>query len=187
MKEIFFITGNKGKVEEAKAFFSDLDIKIVQKDTGYPEIQADSLEEVARFGVDFLSKKIKSPFILEDAGLFIKSLKSFPGVYSAYVYNTLGCRGILTLMKEIKKEERNALFKSVYAYLEPGNAPHFFIGESKGFISFEEKGNNGFGYDPIFVPEGENKSFAEMNPKEKNKYSHRGKSLVKLNNYFKNR
>ncbi|HEC89171.1 MAG TPA: non-canonical purine NTP pyrophosphatase, partial [Thermoplasmatales archaeon] len=86
MREIYFITGNKGKLLEAEKKLSDLDVRIIQKNIGYPEIQADTLEEVAEFGVQYLVDKVKDTFILEDAVLFIDALKGFPGVYSAYVY-----------------------------------------------------------------------------------------------------
>lgn len=178
MKKIFFITGNKGKAHEAKNKFSKIGIDIVQKDLGYPEIQADRLEEVASFGIEHLKTKLDEPFILEDAGLFIESLNGFPGVYSAYIYHTIGCKGILNLLKNQKN--RNALFRSVFAYYKPGEKPLFFIGECHGKIGFEEKGKNGFGYDPIFIPKKMSKTFAEMTTGEKNQYSHRGKSLEKL-------
>ena len=184
MKTIYFITGNKGKVLEANKKFSNIDIEIIQKDLGYPEIQADSLEEVAKFGVDYIQKKFNQPFILEDAGLFIDALDGFPGVYSAYVFYRIGCSGILKLLADID-DNRKATFRSVFGYGEPGKKPKLFVGESKGIISKKTAGEHGFGYDPIFITEGENKTFAQMETEEKNKFSHRGKSLDKLIDYFK--
>jgi len=186
MKSLYFITGNKGKVLEAKTKFSKLGIKIIQKDLGYPEIQADSLEDVAIYGAEHLQKNFKNPFILEDAGLFIDALDGFPGVYSAYVFYRIGCSGILKLLEGIDEKKRNATFKSVYAYCKPGIKPVLFAGESKGKISKKAMGDSGFGYDPIFIPDGETKTFGQMETEEKNKHSHRGKSLEKLHNYFKN-
>ena len=90
----------------------------------------------------------------------------------------LGNEGILKLMENIT--DRKAVFRSVFAYNHTGEKPVLFIGESTGVISFEEKGKNGFGYDPVFIPDGENRTFAEMNTSEKNSFSHRGKSLEKL-------
>ena len=89
MKTIYFITGNKGKLEEAKKKFSTVDINVVQKDLGYPEIQAETLEDVAKFGVEHIQKQFDRPFILEDAGLFIDALDGFPGVYSSYVFYSI--------------------------------------------------------------------------------------------------
>jgi len=185
MKTLYFITGNKGKALEAKNKFSELNIDIVQKDLGYPEIQADSLEEVARFGVEHVRKKFDQPFILEDAGLFIDVLDGFPGVYSAYVFYKIGCSGILELLEKIDNDKRKATFRSVYAYSEPSKKPEFFVGECNGTISDEELGKNGFGYDPIFIPDDETRTFGQMKIEEKNQFSHRGKSLEKLKNYLK--
>jgi len=185
MKALYFITGNKGKALEAKNKFSEIDIDIIQKDLGYPEIQADSLEEVASFGVDHVQKKFDQPFVLEDAGLFVDALDGFPGVYSAYVFYKIRCSGILELLENIDGEKRKATFRSVYAYSEPGKKPEFFVGECSGTISEKEMGENGFGYDPIFIPDGETKTFGQMETEEKNRFSHRGKSLEKLKNFLK--
>lgn len=184
MKTIYFITGNKGKLEEAKQKFSTVGINVVQKDLGYPEIQAETLEDVAKFGVEHIKKQLDRLFILEDAGLFIDALDGFPGIYSSYVFYTVGLKGILKLLDGIDKTKRGARFRSVFAYSEPGQKPKLFIGECQGRLAFEEKGSHGFGYDPIFVPEGETRTFAQMETEEKNRFSHRGKSLDKLIDFF---
>lgn len=185
MKKIFFITSNQGKLIEAKNKFSEINIEIIQKNIGYPEIQANSLEEVAFFGVEDILKNFKNPFILEDAGLFIDALNGFPGVFSAYVFHTIGCDGILKLMKDKKVKDRTAVFKSVFAYGKSDCKSYLFMGECKGRISTVKRGDNGFGYDPIFIPNNSKKTFAEMNISEKNNYSHRGKSLEKVIDFFK--
>ena len=187
MKKIYFITGNQGKLVEAQDKFSGREIKVIQKNMGYPEIQADSLEDVAKFGVEYIKERFNQPFILEDAGLFIEALNGFPGVYSSYVFHTIGCKGILELLKIKKDTDRKAIFRSVYAYYEPGSGPMFFTGEVSGSISKNMRGKNGFGYDPIFIPKGDIRTFAEIDLNEKNSLSHRGKSLEKLINYIKNR
>ncbi len=184
MKNIYFITSNTGKLIEAKKKFSELHIELIQKNIGYPEIQANSLEEVASFGVKYILKKFKHPFILEDAGLFIESLNGFPGIFSAYVYHTIGCEGVLKIMNN-NKTNRSAIFKSVYAYGKSNCRPQLFIGDCKGTISNRKRGNNGFGYDPIFIPNGEKKTFAEMSIDEKNIFSHRGNALNKLLEFLK--
>ena len=184
MKTLYFVTGNKGKVLEAKNKFSQVGIEIVQKNLGYPEIQADTLEDVALYGVEHIREKFGQPFILEDAGLFIDALKGFPGVFSSYVFHTIGCKGILKLIKEMDENSRKAVFRSVYAYSLPGSNPPLFVGECFGKISNKEVGKNGFGYDPIFLPDGSSRTFGEMNVDEKNRFSHRGKSLQKLIEYL---
>ena len=180
MRTIYFITGNKGKLKEAKSMLSKINVNVIQNNLGYPEIQADSLEDVASFGAKYIQKKIDSTFILEDAGLFIENLNGFPGVYSAYVFYTIGCNGILKLLDGVDIDIRIARFKSVLTYVEPDKKPRFLSGECHGKISTLEKGNQGFGYDPIFIPNGKTKTFAQMDTKEKNRISHRGKSFKKL-------
>jgi XTP/dITP diphosphohydrolase len=178
MKNIYFITGNKGKVKEATEKLRPLGFSVLQKDLGYPEVQADSLEEVAAWGASHVQERFDEPFILEDAGLFIESLQGFPGVYSKYVFFTIGLDGILRLLEDV--QNRNAVFRSVYAYCEPGRKPVIFIGECNGVISKKKQGTQGFGYDPIFLPHGAQKTFGEMTVEEKNFFSHRARALEKL-------
>ena len=176
---IYFVTSNKGKYAEARALFEDL----VQKDIGYTEIQADSLEEVAAYGIMEVAARLDRPVMIEDAGLFVHALQGFPGVYSAYVQKTIGNAGILRLMEGV--ERRTAHFKSVVAYAEPGREPVMFKGEVHGEIGFEERGRKGFGYDPIFYV-GE-KSMGEMEIEEKNRISHRAASMRALKDWLKGR
>ena len=176
---IYFVTSNKGKQAEARAIFGDL----VQKDIGYTEIQADTLEEVAAYGIKEVAARLASPVMIEDAGLFVEALGGFPGVYSAYVQRTIGNAGILRLMEGV--ENRNAHFKSVVAYIEPGMQPAFFTGEVHGQIGFEERGRKGFGYDPIFYV-GE-VSLGEMEMEEKNRISHRAASMKALKDWLDGR
>jgi XTP/dITP diphosphohydrolase len=178
MKTLYFITSNEGKVHEATEKLKPLGFSVVQKDLGYPEIQADRLEEVAEQGVRFVQSRFKKPFILEDAGLFIDTLQGFPGVYSKYVFFTIGLPGILRLLKG--ETNRSAVFQSVYAYHEPGHHPIICLGKCTGVITVEQRGKHGFGYDPIFIPTGSKKTFGEMMTAEKNQFSHRAKALENL-------
>lgn len=185
MKKIFFITSNAGKMHEVVSKLRPLGYNIIQKNLGYPEIQTDSLEDVAGFGVKHIQKKITHPFILEDAGLFIDALNGFPGVYSSYVYHTIGLDGILSLLKDKLENNRSAVFRSVFAYAKPSGDPLLFVGECNGFISDMKRGKKGFGYDPIFIPSSLERTFAEMDTEEKNSFSHRGRSLEKLVHFLK--
>ena len=182
MKKFYFVTSNKGKVIEAKKKLLEIGIDVTQKNLGYPEIQTDNLEEVVEFGIKHLKEKTDIPFILEDAGLFIESLNGFPGVYSAYIYYTLGCNGILKLLE--KEKNRKAVFKSVYGFYDK-ETKKIFVGKCQGKINNRITGENGFGYDPIFIPNKKNKTFAQMIPEEKNTVSHRGRALDKLTNFLK--
>lgn len=173
---INFITGNEGKVREARALLEPLGYEVVQNNIGYPEIQADDLEDVAAYGARDAADRLGEPVIVEDSGIFIKALNWFPGPYSAFVFKTLGNPGILTLMEGV--EERDAVFRSVFGYCEPGVKPRTFKGEVWGLITFEERGSEGFGYDPIFEYEG--RTFAEMSLEEKNRVSHRRRAMEAL-------
>ncbi|MGV8174354.1 MAG: XTP/dITP diphosphatase [Methanothrix sp.] len=176
---IYFVTSNKGKFAEAKAIFGDIE----QKNIGYTEIQADTLEEVAAYGMREVVSRLNGPVIIEDAGLFVEALRGFPGVYSAYVQRSIGNAGILKLMQGV--ENRNAYFKSVVAYVEPGMEPVFFTGEVHGQIGFEERGKKGFGYDPIFYVG--DVSLGEMEIAEKNRISHRAASMMALKEWLEGR
>ena len=178
MRTVYFITGNKGKVVEATRKLTPLGFRVVQKNLGYPEVQADSLEEVAQYGVEQVRERFDKPFMLEDAGVFIQALEGFPGVYSKYVFFTIGLPGILRLLDGV--QNRSAVFRSVYAYHEHGKKPLICTGECTGTIIHECRGTNGFGYDPLFVPKDATKTFAEMSVDEKNQYSHRAKALDML-------
>jgi XTP/dITP diphosphohydrolase len=179
MALIYFVTSNKGKFAEAQGIFSDL----MQKDIGYTEIQTDTLEEVAAYGIKEVMERLRAPVMIEDAGLFVEALKGFPGVYSAYVQKTIGNQGILRLMQGA--QNRKAFFKSVVAYAEPGMEPVMFQGEIHGRIGFEVKGTKGFGYDPIFYVN--DTSLGEMEIEEKNTISHRAISMKALREWLVSR
>jgi XTP/dITP diphosphohydrolase len=176
-KSITFITSNKHKVKEATGIFHKFGITVEHVDLGYPEIQGD-LRDVARYGAQHAARRLETPIIVEDAGLFIKTLKWFPGSYSSYIQETLGNQGILKLMSDVN--DRYAEFRSVIGFCTPKTEPKIFLGTVKGHISYEEKGEYGFAYDPLFYPEGYDKTFGELKRDEKNKFSHRRMSLEKF-------
>ncbi len=171
------ITHNVHKYQEMKKIIPSLEMLNME----YPEIQADSLEEVVDFALNYLADKIDGNFIIDDSGLFIHALNDFPGVYSAYIFRTLGNEGILKLMQGIG--DRRATFKTVIGVHVAGE--NFkFVGLCHGYIAEKPRGTNGFGYDPIFVPEAYGKTFAEMSTEEKNRISHRGKAIRKVSSFF---
>jgi len=179
--KLIFATSNKGKFEEAKQLLKDHKIKLVMKDIKGLEIQSDNLEEITLFSVIQAYNKFKGNVIVEDDGLFIKALKGFPGPYSSYVYKTLGLKGILKLMKGIKNRE--AYFLSSLAFYN-GKELKLFSGKVDGWISYEVKGDKGFGFDPIFIPKGFDRTFGELNLEEKNKVSHRSKAFLNFSNWL---
>ncbi|MFW9852290.1 MAG: XTP/dITP diphosphatase [Candidatus Thorarchaeota archaeon] len=179
--ELYFVTHNKSKFQEAKEIGENYSVNIEMYDLEYEEIQDKRLETIALMSCKrILEEKPElkdKDFFLEDAGLFIESLNGFPGPYSSYVFKTIGNKGILKLMKG--EEDRKAHFKSVIAY-HSKNEIKTFIGETEGKISNITKGEKGFGFDPIFIPNGYDITYAEMTLETKNLYSHRQKSLREL-------
>ena len=176
--KVLFATGNPGKLKEVKAKFAPLGFEVERLVYEYPELQADTLDEVVHHGLSWLYERHRMPIIIDDSGLFIDGLKGFPGVYSAYVYKTLGCRGILRLMS--KMLDRRAEFRCCAGYVDSEGNIITRTGICEGQIIYEMRGEGGFGYDPIFVPRGSGQTFAEMPLDQKNSISHRGKAFEAL-------
>jgi XTP/dITP diphosphohydrolase len=182
-KVAYFVTSNVHKLQEARRVLSEYGIATAKLRVGAVEIQDDSLENIAKFSALDAVKNCGLPVFVEDAGLFVEALNGFPGPYSAYVYRTVGTKGILKLMKNIKN--RDAYFQSVIAFSSPEKQPTCFHGKVKGKISLQERGTSGFGYDPIFEPsKGDGRTFAEMTTTEKNQYSHRAEALRKFAEWY---
>jgi XTP/dITP diphosphohydrolase len=184
---VFFATGNIHKFNEVRSILTKLDIAVGMLRMKDTEIQSDSLAEIAQESARDVFKRCNLPVIVEDAGLFINALKGFPGPYAAYTYKTIGNKGLLKLLQGA--ENRKARFKSAIAYCESENtAPVVFEGEAEGEITVAERvgnGKSGFGFDPIFKPDGSAKTFAEMSLEEKNCFSHRAKAVRKFAEWYK--
>ena len=182
---IQFMTSNEGKFNEVRLALNKEGHEVVWLRRSYPEIQAATLEEVVEAGLEWVMRKTEpsGPFMIEDSGLFIDALGGFPGVFSAYVFKTIGNAGILRLMAGEKT--RRAAFESRIGFHSEESGPHIFRGTCRGTITDGPQGKMGFGYDPIFVPEGKSKTFAQMTDESKNRLSHRGMSMKELLNYLK--
>ena len=196
--KILIATTNIGKIKEFQEILNkkkifeiftlnDLNISVDVEETG------NTFEENAEIKATFYSKLSKMPTISEDSGLVIDSLNGEPGIYSArYGGKNLNDndRGELVLKKmtKIHKEERSARFISVICGVGFGSRALFSRGELEGFISSSKQGKNGFGYDPIFSPIGDNATLATKEIDEKNKISHRRKSIeIFLNKLIKDK
>jgi XTP/dITP diphosphohydrolase len=143
------------------------------------EIQSDSLEEIAREKAKVAFAKVGRRVIVEDDGLFIDSLSGFPGQYSSFVFKTLGNDGILKLLAGSTK--RSAYFLSMIAFYD-GRILSISEGRVNGRIT-DRITEGGWGYDPIFVPDGTDLTFAELD-KSKNEYSHRKRALEKFAQWY---
>jgi len=179
---IYFITGNKNKFDEAKSILKDVNLK--QLNIDLPEIQEidsrkiieEKLKEALR-----RTKNKKEEFIVEDASLSLKCLNGLPGSLIKWFMHTIGNKGLYEISKKYKKY--NAEAKDTIGYYKKGKI-YFFEGKVKGKI-VKARGKNNFGWDPIFLPNGYNKTFAEMPKEEKNKISHRKEVLEKLKRFLK--
>jgi XTP/dITP diphosphohydrolase len=174
---IAFVTTNEGKFREVAAKLLEAGVRVVHEDRSYPEIQTDRLEKVVRFAATVLDDQIRGDYLIDDSGLFLDAFGGFPGVYSSYVYKRLGCAGILTLLEGART--RTAAFESVFL-LRTGEQHEVFHGACPGTIAERERRKAGFGFDPIFIPDGATRTFAEMTVGEKNAVSHRARAVDAL-------
>lgn len=169
------ITSNPGKVREYQKEFKDYGIEMEHFPHPYDEVQTSDLEEVVNKGMDTIVSEGIRDFIVDDSGLFVDSLKGFPGVWSAYAQKTIGNQGILRLMEGV--EDRGAEFRCCIGCDIDGRRI-VVTGICRGTITDGERGKDGFGFDPVFSHDGE-RTFAEIPLNEKNSVSHRG-NAVKL-------
>ena len=156
--KIIYCTGNKFKLKLAQEILTPLNIEVEGKKIDLPEIQENSIEEVAKFSSKFASEKLGLSTLKNDSGLIIPALKGFPGPYTKYIEETLTEQGIIDLMKD--KNNREAYFLEVLAYTEYGKEPKVFISKTEGTITLKPEGEFGFSYDKIFIPKGFDKPMA---------------------------
>ena len=185
-KVAFFATGNLNKFTEARSILGKYRVAVGMLKLKGDEVQSESLQEIAEKSVKNAYEACHLPIFVEDAGLFIDALNGFPGPYAAYVYKTVHNRGVLKLMEE--ENNRKAIFQSFIAFCSKETPnPVCFFGESKGEITQIQRieaGKSGFGFDPIFQPEGSTKTFAEMSIEEKNGYSHRANAIRRFAEWY---
>lgn len=191
MKTIIFATNNAHKVEEVRAILEGQFQVLSLHDAG---IEIDipepffTLEENAREKARVINRLTGSDCFSEDTGLEVSSLDGEPGVKSArYAGEDRSMENnIEKLLSNLEeKQDRSAQFRTILC-LVVNNKEIIFEGICKGFIIADRRGASGFGYDPVFVPDGSGKTFAEMTMNEKNRYSHRKKAVDQLTHFLKN-
>lgn len=193
MKNLVFATGNIHKLQEVQGLFKEgfalsclKDVNITEE---IPET-ADNLVDNALQKARYVYEKCGIPCFADDTGLEVDALDGAPGVYSArYAGEQKDSKlNMLLLLENMNgKTNRNARFRTIIAYIDENAQEHIFEGEIKGKIIENMAGENGFGYDPIFVPEGYDKTFAELSSEIKNTISHRARAMAKFLSYINNK
>ncbi len=173
--KIYFATTNAHKFSEVSALASRFGISLGMVEVELVEPQADSLREIVRAKVRQAYLAVKKPVIADDSGLFIPALRGFPGPYSSFVMKTVGNEGILRLLEG---KDRGAEFVCAAGYFD-GREEVVVEGKVAGKIADSVRGRGGFGFDPIFIPCGYEKTFAE-DPETKQKLSHRAVAFTSL-------
>lgn len=151
------ITNNEEKIREFELVLGNIKFEALRAEK--PELRSDDPCEIAGLAAKTFAEKLRKPVVVEDSGLFIEALDDFPGTCTKYVYKKIGNKGLLQLMKG--KKNRRCGYKSAVGYCEPGKEPVCFLGMEEGRISLKEKGRNGWGQDPIFIPKGKSRSYGE--------------------------
>lgn len=191
MSRIIFATGNAHKMEEIREILDDLDMEVLSmKDAG---IKADIVEDGKSFEENALIKARavfelsggKDIVLADDSGLEIDYLNKEPGIYSArYMGEDTSYRiknaNLISRLENVADEERTARFVCAVAAVFPGGRQEICIGTFEGRIACQESGENGFGYDPIFYLPDYGCTSAQLDPREKNRISHRGKALRQI-------
>lgn len=193
LEEIVFASHNEGKIKEIKKLLAPYGIKVKSAlDMNLPDVEetGKTFEENSLLKSRTIAKLVNMPCLADDSGLCVDALNGAPGVYSArYAPNRDFDKGMEKLLAEMEKspnKSRNAHFSCVISLAWPDGQYKVFAGQVDGKIAFHKMGAGGFGYDPLFVPEGFTSSFAQMSQKEKNKISHRGRAVEKLKDFLNN-
>lgn len=195
MKQILIATKNKGKVREFKGFFREYGITVdslLDLDENIPDIEetGDTFEENAALKAEKIAGLLNKPVLADDSGLIVDALDGRPGIFSARYAgegksDSDNNQKLLTELKEIPETERTARFICVLAVAIPGEKTTFRTGYAEGKIALAPQGTNGFGYDPLFIPDGYEQTMAELSPTVKNSISHRSNAIKKLEDWVK--
>lgn len=174
-----FITSNKNKWKEVCKI---LNFKIPSKKIDLIEIQELDLKKILKEKAKMAYKNLKNPVVVEDVSLILKGFNNFPGPLVKWIIKAKGPEGLIDICRGLKNFEAEAIC-GICTY--DGKKFKYFEGKVKGKISKNVRGENGFGWDPVFIPEGYKKTFAEMDIKEKNKISHRYIAWKKISKFLK--
>ncbi|XKE96034.1 XTP/dITP diphosphatase [Metaplanococcus flavidus] len=189
MKEIIIATKNKGKAKDFEQLLEPMGYKVLTLHDVAPHMDVEETGETfeanAILKAEAIAQELQATVIADDSGLEIDALNGEPGVYSARYSgdernDESNIDKVLQKMVQVPDSEKTARFRCVLALASPGKETILFEGTCEGLITDERKGENGFGYDPIFYVPALDKTMAEMKPSEKASVSHRGNAIREL-------
>lgn len=173
MKTLYFATGNEGKFESVKRMLSDVDVKVERYNLEHEEKKRKNIRKIATFKVIDAYWEIREPCLASDAGFFIPDFDGFPGALVDVILKAIGVEGIIKL---IDGETRKAKFKNAYAWYDDVLRPKTYAETVRGKIIPEKRGERGDYFQSdlyyIFIPEGKNKTLAEMSKEEYEEWAH---------------
>jgi non-canonical purine NTP pyrophosphatase (RdgB/HAM1 family) len=178
MLDFVFVTGNQHKLREVEGI---LGMKIESIDLDIPEIQSLDLQEIVEAKAEAAYKFVQKTVIVEDVALEIEAWKNLPGPLIKWFIQTVGAAGILRMLAT---EDKRAATARDAIDLYDGQEHHVFVGEASGQITLSPRGETGFGFDPIFQPDGAEQTYAEMGEEQKNQISHRARAFQKLREWL---
>lgn len=196
-KEVVVATKNQGKLKEFIKMFKELNIAVrsLNEFENIPDIEetGKTFEENARIKAEYIRDLLNLPTVADDSGLMVDYLNGQPGIYSARFAgedknDKINNEKLLSMLVGVDEAKRTAKFVSAIAIAVPNEETVIAKGTVSGVISLTPKGNNGFGYDPLFYLPEYQKTMAELTPEQKNKISHRANALEnlrkKIHKYF---
>jgi XTP/dITP diphosphohydrolase len=193
MTKLLLASRNQHKIEELQQMLAGLNIEVISLDDvpDMPVIEEDgnTFSENASKKARLTTMHTGFTCLADDSGLVVDALRGQPGVYSARFAgedadDQKNNRKLLQMLQGFDGEKRRARFVCVIAISDPQGNVHTVEGTCEGRIDYEERGTGGFGYDPLFIPEGYSQTFAELSREEKNRISHRGQALLKARTFL---
>jgi XTP/dITP diphosphohydrolase len=179
--KLVFVTQNQHKLKELTPLFERYKVDFETTSIEKYEIRSDNIEEIAREAAKVAYETLQNPVVVDDTGFFVDALNGFPGSFAGIVLNFIGFEGILQLMTD--KAHRASVFKTAVGYSD-GQHLESFVGSMSGSVARESAGVGGFGYDPIFIPDGYSKTYAELTFDEKVSISHRTSAFEKFLKWY---
>lgn len=195
MQKLIVATGNKGKTKEINTIVAEMGFEVCSL------LDVETVPDIVEDKDTFEGNAIKKASIVcdafgwatlaDDSGLVVDALDGAPGVTSARyggegLSDTQRYKKLLHALQKVPTENRTARFKCALAFMLPGKTPHVFHGTVEGHIAMSPSGENGFGYDPIFIPQGYTQSMAELDAATKKQISHRGRALQQFGKWLSN-